>query len=160
MTPLTKHVHAHTVPAAMSLLPPAMASPRASAMLLAIGLQESKFAYRRQVGGPARGFWQFEQGGGVAGVLGHETVGPIMIGVCGELLYQPLAPTCHEAIEHNDVLACAFARLLLWTDARPLPDAHEAEAGWAIYVAQWRPGKPRPGAWTGNFGDAWSLVLS
>ena len=28
-------------------------------MLLAIGLQESRFVHRRQIGGPACGFWQF-----------------------------------------------------------------------------------------------------
>jgi hypothetical protein len=69
----------YTLPAAAELLPPAMMkSPRAWAMLLAIGLQESKFLHRRQVVdakkhtfGPARGFWQFERGGGTAGVLQH-----------------------------------------------------------------------------------------
>ena len=39
---------------------PGMDSAKARVMLLAIGLQESRFEHRRQIGGPARGFWQFE----------------------------------------------------------------------------------------------------
>ena len=58
---------------ALALLPAAMNTPQARCMLLAIGLQESRFVHRRQIGGPARGFWQFERGtrtsrGGVWGV--------------------------------------------------------------------------------------------
>ena len=47
---------------ALALLPAAMNTPQARCMLLAIGLQESRFVHRRQIGGPARGFWQFERG--------------------------------------------------------------------------------------------------
>ena len=65
----------------LALLPKQMSSPAAIAMLLTIGLQESKFIYRRQVGGPARGFYQFEQMGGVAGVLHHYQTGMIIKGV-------------------------------------------------------------------------------
>ena len=41
---------------ALALLPAAMNTPQARCMLLAIGLQESRFVHRRQIGGPARGF--------------------------------------------------------------------------------------------------------
>lgn len=48
---------------------PSMDSTEARVMLLAIGLQESRFINRFQIvqgkpgaKGPARGFWQFEQG--------------------------------------------------------------------------------------------------
>ena len=56
---------------ALLLLPAKMESPQAVVMLLAIGLQESRFEYRRQMGnGPAKSFWQAEQGGGmVTGLL-------------------------------------------------------------------------------------------
>lgn len=48
------------------LLPAKMESPQAVVMLLTIGLQESLFEHRRQLGnGPARSFWQMERGGGV-----------------------------------------------------------------------------------------------
>ena len=59
---------------ALAALPARMRSREAVVMLLAIGLQESLFRYRRQMAnGPARGFWQFEKMGGVAGVLQHRT---------------------------------------------------------------------------------------
>ncbi len=41
---------------------------RARVLMLAIAGQESAWKYRAQVGGPARGFWQFEVTG-VDGVL-------------------------------------------------------------------------------------------
>ncbi len=61
---------------ALALLPATMDTPAARVMLLAIGLQEGRFMHRRQIGGPARGFWQFEKGtrasrGGVWGVFLH-----------------------------------------------------------------------------------------
>nr|WP_316904517.1 hypothetical protein [Ralstonia mannitolilytica] len=63
---------------ALAILPSAMDTREARVMLLAIGLQESRFMLRRQVGGPARGFWQFEEGtkmsrGGVWGVYLHDS---------------------------------------------------------------------------------------
>ena len=48
-------------------LPDRMLSDEAVTMMLAIGYQESRFEHRRQIRGPARGFWQFEHGGGVVG---------------------------------------------------------------------------------------------
>lgn len=55
---------------ALALLPGRMDTPEARVVLLSIGLQESLFEHRRQlVGkpprpvGPAKSFWQAEQGG-------------------------------------------------------------------------------------------------
>ena len=57
---------------ALGMLPAKMDTDAARVMLLAIGLQESRFEHRRQMGnGPARGFWQFEKGGGVKGCVQH-----------------------------------------------------------------------------------------
>ena len=50
------HILAHVMPAAFSLLPPNMDSREARVMLLAIGMQESRFKHRKQIGGPAKGF--------------------------------------------------------------------------------------------------------
>src|SRR5688572_12878990 len=57
------YVHRLVIPAAYDLLPLHMASVEATAMLLAVGWQESdSFRARAQYeGGPARGFWQFER---------------------------------------------------------------------------------------------------
>ncbi len=45
-----------------------------------------------------------------------------------------------NAIEFDDVLAAGLARLLLWSDPRPLPGLGDEEAAWALYVRTWRPG--------------------
>lgn len=67
--PSLVEVRDNLIPAAARLLPGVAFTPEAKVMLLAIGLQESRFEHRRQIKGPARGFWQFEAGGGTAGVL-------------------------------------------------------------------------------------------
>jgi len=135
------NIHAYTFPAAFALLPGAMDTPPARAMLLAIGLQESKFQHRRQVGGPAHGFWQFEQGGGVAGVLGHASTGALARAMCSEMIYTPDAAMVYDAISDNDVLACCFARLLLWT----LP---------GLMAPRGAPSR----AWDAYFARAWAIV--
>jgi hypothetical protein len=128
-------------------------------MLIAIGLQESRFLYRRQMhDGPARGAWQFERMGGVAGVLDHQKTAPLIAPICELLRYPAESTACHVAIEHNDVLATCLARLLLWMDPRPLPSALEADKGWLIYLATWRPGKPHPETWPAHFAEAWQIV--
>jgi hypothetical protein len=66
--------------------------------------------------------------------------------------------TVYEAIEHQDVLACAFARLLLWTSPRALPTSEQPDHGWREYLATWRPGKPRESEWAGNFGRGWDVT--
>ena len=159
MNDLVSHIYAYTIPAAYSLLPGAMAKREATAMLLAIGLQESRFEHRRQMGnGPARGFWQFERGGGVAEILSNASTKPIIEPIVNMFLFQPTPTACHEAIQNHDVLAVCFARLLLWVDPRPMPSPIEHDKGWSIYLQNWRPGKPHPASWEGNFDAAWSIV--
>ena len=159
MSDLIWHIHTHTIPAALSLLPAQMTSREARAMLLAIGLQESRFQHRRQQGnGPARGFWQFEKLGGVQEILTNKTTAVVALPIASTFLYPTTPAACHAAIEHHDVLAAVFARLLLWVDPRALPTPIEADKGWAIYLANWRPGKPRPAAWPANFAQAWRMV--
>jgi len=153
-------IHAHILPAALSLLPPEMDTPEARAILLAIGLQESRFEHRRQGGGPARGFWQFELGGGVQGVANHQATDAHLVSALCALRYNALtsAQGVYEAIEHNDLLACVCARLLLWTVPARLPRREEHAMGWAAYLAGWRPGRPHPTTWAGYYAHAWELV--
>lgn len=146
------------IPAAMRLLPTKMISPEAVAEMLCVGFQESEFTHRIQVQGPARGFWQFEEGGGVLGVLDHPTTRPIIWGVLESLQYKPEPLACYIALAHNDVLAAVFARLLLWTHPHALPRRHEPTLAWQQYLDTWRPGKPHSDAWAGNFERAWSIV--
>lgn len=155
------HTYSHTIPAAYSMLPDRMQSPEATAMLLAIGLQESEFAARRQLPqGPARGFWQFERGGGVKGVLEHQSTKRHAAKVLTASQYPEMidAAGVHAAIEHNDVLACCFARLLLWTLPDPLPSRIAIDTAWDQYLRAWRPGKPHPHTWPDNYAMAWALV--
>ena len=147
-------VAAYIIPAALDLLPPNMDSPAARAMLLAVGSQESRFRHREQVGGPARGFWQFERPG-VRGVLEHPATRHHAAAICEALLYAPDADECYRAIRDNDVLACAFARLLLWRHPSPLPGRGDDGEGWGQYLAGWRPGRPHPQTWARFFAEAW-----
>jgi hypothetical protein len=136
-----------------------MNSIPAKAMLLAIGLQESRFEDRTQMeGGPARGFWQFERGGGVFGVLGHPATKARIASVLQTMGYNLKTATSHEAIEHNDILACVFARLLLWTHPDPLPVRGDVSGSWSYYTSCWRPGKPHREMWDAHYNRAWKLA--
>lgn len=128
----------------------------AERLLLAIGLQESGFMYRKQIDGPARGFWQFEKGGGVKGVLNHPSTKQLAREVtqyCGISVNEE---SVYSALAENDILAAAFARLLLWTDPQPLPTT-EQEA-WECYLRTWRPGKPRPEHWPENWKKSLEII--
>lgn len=145
------------IPAALSLLPPKMNSPEAKAILTAICLQESALKHRRQVGGPALGLWQWELAQ-VGLVLRHEVVGPLARNVLAALVYEPGDPPhehIHAAMQHNDILQCAFSRLLLWPDAAPLPKQSDVQGSLATYLRVWRPGRPRPLDWPHNYALAW-----
>jgi hypothetical protein len=149
----------YVLPAASSLLPPALTSPEASAMLLAIGLQESKFKARYQDNGPARGFWQFEEGG-VEAVLAHARSQVLIASALAALQYDHTAPAVLllPSLAHNDVLAACFARCLLWTSPQRLSPPEDQRLAWTLYTDTWRPGKPRRATWTANFGQAWTMV--
>lgn len=151
---------------AMRLLPPAMDTMQARVMLLAIGLQESRFEYRRQMGnGPARGFWQFELGtaksrGGLWGVFLHPASHQLLHDVAIKCFVRlPSPATIYQAIECDDVLAAATARLLLWTDSLPLPALGDEAGAWRMYAERcWRPGKPHPETWPGFYRQALAFV--
>ena len=139
---------------ALTLLPHSMDSSQARAMLLAIGLQESRFVHREQIGGPARGFWQFEKGAGVKGVMNH----PLSISCAQSVCRARGVPfdraQVYNTLAKDDVLAAAFARLLLWTDPKPLPGRDDVQGGWDLYARVWRPGKPHRDTWDAFYRDA------
>ena len=135
---------------------PRHGDPRTRQLLLTIALQESGLRHRAQQlssgrPGPARGWWQFEQGGGVAGVLTHPASATLARRLCERLRVRVQAADVWRCLEGHDALAAGFARLLLWTDARPLPSSTDAAAGWTYYLANWRPGKPHPATWHGHW---------
>ena len=137
---------------------PSMDSPKARMMLLAIGLQESRFEHRRQIGGPARGFWQFESGGGVRGVLQHKASIYDAVKVCHQRGVGGSTKEVYERLEHDDILACCFARLLLLTDPKPLPVIGDTDGSWEYYLRNWRPGKPHRYTWDDLYGKAFALM--
>ena len=148
----------HVMPVASALLPSNMSNPKAWALLMAIGRQESRFKHRKQLpNGPARGWWQFETGG-VRGVLGHGASEEPALDVLQSLGYVSNVAGLHLAVEHNDALAMCFARLLLWTDPRALPGLDDPDKGWAIYLNTWRPGKPHEKTWAECFAAGWADV--
>lgn len=136
------------------VLPGKFAATDATVMLLAIGLQESRFEHRQQVGGPARSFWQFERGGGVRGVLTHPETAKHAQAVCTLRGIAPTAESVYARMLDDDLLGCAFARLLLYSDPKPLPAIGDAAAAWAYYLRSWRPGKPHQRTWDGLYEQA------
>lgn len=159
MTPV-QYANNVVIPAALKMLPERMDSPEARAMLVAIGLQESKFEARVQGnGGPAHGFWQFEHGGGVVGVLNHAASKSLISSALLTLEYDFASQTSYTAIVHNDILACVFARLLLWTDPKALPKVGQREYSWNYYLNLWRPGLPHRSSWDAYYDEAWAINL-
>lgn len=144
----------------LALLPMSMDSPKARLMLLTIGQQESRFQDRAQVlngggKGPARGFWQFEQAGAVKGVMNHPATCGHARRACDERGVAWDRPTVWAALERDDLLACAFARLNLWWAPGPLPEIGDSAAAWKLYAdVAWRPGKPHPETWQGYYNEA------
>lgn len=137
---------------ALSLLPRKMDSKEARHMLVAIAVQESGLRHRRQVKGPARGWWQFEVNG-VIGVVAHHATSRYAAEACNDLGYEDASPReLYEAMEHNDVLAAVFARLNLYWLPQALPDS--AQEGWLQYKTAWNPGKPHPERWI----ESWQAV--
>lgn len=153
---------------ALGMLPAKMDSDAARVQMLATGLQESRLKFRYQkvksdpyAKGPARGLWQFERGGGVVGVMTHRATKELAEAGCKALGVPFDATMIHTKLEFDDVLAAYFARLLLWSDSKPLPtvDADHEEA-WQCYIRNWRPGKPHRHTWDEFHEQARAQVLS
>jgi len=131
-------------------------------LMLAIALQESGLQNRRQVisgkgeVGPARGWWQFERGGGCHGVLTHRASKERMLWICDRYTIGTSSAALWEAIHYQDIVAAAAARLLVYT----LPDALPTTVadGWAQYIEAWRPGQPWPGHWSSSWYSADAAV--
>jgi hypothetical protein len=165
---MTANLHAvlrDMIEPAFRELPARMATDEARVMLLAIGLQESRFRHRVQMPlrpgmppGPARGFWQFERGGGVIGVLTHPASSRLAMEACAARDIRPNSPIVWAKLAEDDVLAAIFARLLLFTDAAPLPAIGRDADAWACYIRNWRPGKPHPQTWKALYDSAVETV--
>jgi len=151
----------------VSYLPARLDTPEARQIMMAISKQESGWKHfdqlesrggRDLVPGPALGPWQFELGGGTKGVMEHRASRDF----AREAVARARIPWNRRevwlALEYNLPLAATFARLLLWTDPRPLPAIGEVQASWDYYLRNWKPGKPHPDEWPGNYRDAKQLI--
>lgn len=158
------------IPAAADLLPEFMRSDQSDALLLAIGLQESGLADRRQGTtarpGPARGLLQFEITG-VRGVMSHPSSRKHLQRVCTLLNLAFDARTIHLRLEFDDVLAFAVGRLLLYTDPNRLPQLGDVTTSFEYYERNWRPGaaatpegrRECARRWRGNYPKALAAVV-
>jgi hypothetical protein len=52
-----------------------------------------------------------------------------------------------QALQTDDTLAAATARLLLFTDPKRLPPVDAPDEAWSLYMRTWRPGKPHLHTW-------------
>jgi hypothetical protein len=155
------HILRFVVPAAYSLLPSPMDSPRATAQLLAIGLQETKFLDRHQrPAGTACGFWQFEIPS-VTEVMTNPRSRPSAETALRALRYHAIVgsvPSIQQRLADHDTLACVFARLLLWTIPDGLPRRNQPDRAWQQYLSRWHPGRPHVYTWPVYFEEAWDRV--
>ncbi len=124
---------------------------QARVLVMAIAGQESNWTHRVQIGGPAHSFWQFEKGGGVAGVLSHPASKSKIEAVCAALGVHCDTSTVYQEMINNDNLACSMARLLLLTDPAALPAMGDVDVAWQYYLRNWRPGMPHPEAWPSKY---------
>jgi hypothetical protein len=131
-------------------------SAEASVVVLTIAGQESDWRHRRQVGGPARSYWQFEKGGGVAELF--QKTPRQLAAICAVLDIPYEISTVFEAMAWNDTLACTMARLLLWHDRAALPAIGDHQTAWHYYLRNWRPGAPHPDAWPANYDKALTAI--
>lgn len=151
------HVDKYIVIPGLKHLNTQMHSPAARAMLLAIGMQESRLKFRQQLRGSAKGLWQFEIIA-VAELLRHPRTRLHTQAVLQRLDY-PLSPDrVYHALDDNDILAAVLARLLLWTVPDPLPSQNNVWGAWAQYRKVWKPGKNYTALWTGFYTNAWNVV--
>lgn len=142
----------------LTWLGPPYDSPEANLLLVAIGQQESAFKTRKQHGGPARGYWQFEQRGGCDEFARVSSIQPFR-NAARQLGFQTNADATYFAIGAGaDQLACIMARGILWPDPEPLPARGDSSAAYVYYKRVWRPGKPSQVRWDASYATAMQVV--
>lgn len=139
------------------LLPANMGSPEARHLSLTIALQESAGKHRRQLIikdgklqplGPAKGLHQGELGGGMCtGIRTHHATREYVRHVLSARKVENTPRAIWNALEHDDVLSFALARLLLYSDPAKLPTLADSDGAWRYYLRTWRPGKPHFHTW-------------
>ena len=130
----------------------------ARVMLMAIAGQESNWDARRQQGGPARSYYQFEGSGGGLGEVFAGMPNQLRA-VCDALDIPFDQATVFEAMAWNGILQTCMARFLLWCgNPNPLPAYGASKDAYVYYDSIWRPGSKRPQDWPHNYTTAQSCV--
>ena len=91
-------------------------------------------------------------------MLGHSASKMHAITLCHARGVKPATQDVYHRLEHDDVLAAGFARLLLWTDPHALPAIGDAQGAWGLYIRVWRPGKPHRQTWDALYVQAMEFV--
>ena len=130
-------------------------------LLLAIAGQETN--YRTRLQQPidfAHGWFQFELGGATKGVLSNSATSIIAKRLCANynLVATPKAVWTTLGKPEGDNLAVGFARLLLWSDPKPLPAVGDEDAAYATYIKNWGPGKPDRARWRMVYPQAMKVI--
>lgn len=137
------------IDAGLALLPSKMRTPAARVLLYATSRQENPKRSPRQLVkvdgklqpiGPAAGDYQFEKGGGVRGVLTHRASSAYAREACRRRGVAATSDAVFTAIQTDPMLAAALARLLYYTDPKPLPSVGDEQGAWELYLRTWRPG--------------------
>ena len=130
------------IAAGLALLPAYMDGLAPSVLLYATSRQENPQRLPKQIGGPAVGDYQFEKGGGVKGVTNpkFKTVYAASKLLCSIRKVDFNPDAIYQALKTDPVLAAGLARLLYFTDPKPLPDVGDEAGAWALYLRTWRPG--------------------
>jgi hypothetical protein len=137
---------------AVVFLPPDLNTIEARVQLVATAGVESHWSARKQVpGGQARGYFQCEKHGAVAGVLGDPVAAGLLRKVCTQFDVPCTVEDVFEAIAYHDILAVVLARLTYSMDPNALPNVGNVSGGWACYNRNWRPGKPDQDRWYGVY---------
>ena len=152
-----KHTLETIIEPALRILPPMMTSDGAKAMLLAIGMQESRLEHRVQIGGPAHGLWQFERIG-VTEVLRNRASRDFAVDLCWRRGVAATTAAVYHRLDDDDVLAAGIARLALWRIPEALPLRMDYAKSWRQYLKVWAPGRPRRETWDGFYKHAWDAL--
>lgn len=105
-------------------------SPAAEELLLGIAAAESEFRHKRQIGGPALGYFQIEPATHHDVLDNFVSFRPPLKGALDALLIGAVGRDMQIAT--NDVYAAAVARLVLWRAPERLPNQGDV-AGYARY---------------------------
>jgi hypothetical protein len=132
-----------------------MTSNEARVMLMATAGQETNWDTRCQAGGgPALSYWQFEPIG-VDGVMEQEPeLSRHVLDACDIPVED-----AHVSLQYHDAAACAFARMLLYSDPAQLPQIGAEQEAYDFYLRCWRPGKPDPARWPSVYQTSVEVVV-